>query len=156
AFQSLCSATGGDYAAVVKAADAGGWAATAEPTDADDTIVVNEKAARAKTDNGETLTLFATSGVRHGAGGDIPVSTCKISSNKPDADLLAHTQAWLGYAPDSGDAGLAVYYVKSASPKPTHVGKDGVGAAMAAGSVSVVKVQQDPNGAILVYQTFHK
>ncbi|HUZ14245.1 MAG TPA: hypothetical protein VMU93_15520 [Caulobacteraceae bacterium] len=156
AFQNVCSATAASYPAVVKAADAGGWADTAVPADSDAKVTITAKMARSKAAGGETLMLSATQGLLQGAGGGTPVSTCKISSNRPEPDLIARAKAWLGYAPDAApDPTLAVYYVKPGGAKPEHVAKANLNAALASGGLSVLKFQQDPDGAILVYQTYN-
>jgi hypothetical protein len=156
-FRNICGASGGDYTAIVKAADASGWADAQPRAEADDTVSVTSTSAKAKTVDGVDLMLLATQGLMHTkSGAQVPVSTCKISSNKADADLMARAQAWMGFAPDSGDATLATYFVKPAAGKPQHVPQNQLNAALASGGFSIVKVQQDSDGAILVYQTYSK
>jgi hypothetical protein len=156
AFQSLCGATGGAYPDVIKAASADGWVDTPSPADTDTTVSITAKTARSKSAGGEQLMLLASQGLRHAAGGDIPVSTCKVSTNKHDAGLLARAQSWFGFPPDGGDATLAVYYVKPGGAKPQHVAKEGLAAALASGGFAIVKFQQDADGSTLVYQTYSK
>ena len=156
AFQSVCGATGGAYDKVAAAVATGGWVDSGVPAENPGNISITGQMARSKADEGVTLTLLATQGVQHASDGDVQVSTCKISSNKPDAALLTEAQSWLGVPPDSSDQGLAVYYVKPGGAKPQHVAKTDIGKALAAGGVAVVKFQQDTDGAILVYQTFSK
>ena len=156
-FRNVCGASGGDYAVIIKTADASGWADAQPRAETDNTISVTATSARAKTVDGVDLMLLATQGLLHTKGGAaVPVSTCKISSNKPDAELMGRAQAWMGFAPDTGDATLATYFVKPAAGKPQHVPQDQLNAAMASRGFAIVKVQQDPDGAILVYQTYSK
>ena len=156
AFQSVCSSTGAAYDKVAAAATAGGWVDTPVPAeDEPANVSITGKMARSKADAGVTLTLLATQGVQHASDGDVTVATCEIRSNKQDEGVRAAAQAWLGFAPDSQDQGLDVYYVKPGA-KPAHVAKADIGKALAAGGVGVLKVQQDADGVILKLQTFSK
>lgn len=156
AFQSLCRATGNDYNAVGKAAAAAGWGTAQLEPDAQDGISITGKAAWEKTFGAQTVTLLESTGLRHTKAGDIPMTSCKISTNKPDAGVVDRAKAWLGFAPDGGDATLAVFYVKSGTGQPEHIPPSGLQDAMNSGGFSIVKVQQDAASAILDYQSYSK
>jgi hypothetical protein len=158
AFESVCGTAGGAYTAVVQAASPGaGWADTPVVADDDPAVSVTDKLARTKSVGGVDLTLLATRGLRHTKSGDIPVSTCKISTNKADPALLPAAQSWVGSAPDAApDSTLAVYYVKPGPGKPNHIGQAGLNDAMAAGGFAILKFQENADSAILVYQTYSK
>jgi hypothetical protein len=119
-------------------------------------VSITSQAAREKSVNGVTLTLLVNQGLRHTHSGDIPQSVCKISDSRPDPGVIARSTTWLGFPQDSGDATLAVYYVKPGGAHPAHVPPDGLNAAMASGGFSIVKVQQDAGSAIFVFTTFSK
>jgi len=159
AFQSICGATAGAYPAVVRAADSSSWTDTSIRPEPDPSVSITDTTARSKSVNGVDLTLLATRGLRHTKSGDIPVSTCKISADKPDPALLAAAQAWVGAAPDAApDPTLAVYFVKPGAGKPDHIGNDPAAqnAAMASGGLAILKFQQNSDSAILVYQIYSK
>ncbi|HEX3920614.1 MAG TPA: hypothetical protein VHW60_25010 [Caulobacteraceae bacterium] len=157
AFETVCAATGGDYVAVLKAADASGWTETQVIPETDASVSLTDQAAREKPmPGGETLTLLVNRGLRHTHSGDVPQSVCKVSDSKPDPGVIARSAAWLGFPQDGGDATLAVYYVKSNGAHPTHIASTALNAAMANGGFSIVKVQQDEGSAIFVYQTYSK
>ena len=159
AFQSICGTAGGEYPAMVRAAESSSWTDTSIRPEPDPSVSITDTTARAKNVNGVDLTLLATRGLRHTKSGDIPVSTCKISTNKPDPALLAAAQAWVGVAPDAApDPTLAVYFVKAGAGKPDHIGNDpsAQNAAMAASGLAILKFQQNSDSAILVYQTYRK
>jgi hypothetical protein len=158
AFKSLCLGAPNDYPSVVKAATAAGWTETELVPETDDAISITDKAAREKTVNGVHLTLLVSRGLRHTKAGDIAEADCKVSSEKPDPGVVDKTKTWLGFAPDGGDATLAVFYVKSGGGSPAHL--DGapasLNAALASGGFSVIKAQQDATSSILVYTSFSK
>jgi hypothetical protein len=156
AFQSICWNTSGDYLAAKAAADGGGWSESDVVADKETGLSVTDQAAREKNVGGLRLTLLISRGIRHISTGDIKEQTCKLSVNKADNALVGEGKAWVGVAPDAGDPTFAVYYVKLASGKPDHVGKDGANTAMAAGGFGVLKFQQDSDAGILVYQSYAK
>ena len=158
AFEAVCGSAGGDFPSVVRAANpADGWADTPVVAEDDPAVSITDKQARTKSVGGVELTLLATRGLRHTKTGDIPVSTCKISTNKPDPALLPAAQSWVGTAPDaSPDSTLAVYYVKPGPGKPNHIGQAGLNDAMNAGGFAILKFQENSDSAILVYQTYTK
>lgn len=156
AFQSICWNTAGDYLATIKAADADGWTNADLVADKEAGLSITDQAAREKTVGGARLTLLLSRGLRHVSSGDIKEQTCKLSTSRANSGLVGEGKAWVGSAPDGGDPTLAVYYVKLASGKPDHVGKDGANAAMAAGGFGVLKFQQDSDAAIMVYQSYSK
>ena len=156
AFQSICVATNNDYLATIKAADAAGWTQTDLVPAPDSAISVTDKAARETAVGKEHLTLLVSRGLRHTKGGDVPEADCKISTDQADAGVVDRTKSWLGFAPDGGDATMALFYVKSGGDQPTHIPTSGLNAAMSSGGFSVIKAQQDPASAILVYQSFTK
>jgi hypothetical protein len=157
AFQSICWGTTDDYVAALKAAAAAGWTDTAVTGGDEAGVSITDKAAKEKSvDGGGRLTLLITRGLRHVSTGDLKVTTCKLSFSKPDPGLIGAAQAWIGGAPDGGDATLAVYYVGLSSGAPNHVGKAGMGAALASGGLSILKFQQDSDAGILVDQSYSK
>ncbi|HUO11357.1 MAG TPA: hypothetical protein VMU37_01240 [Caulobacteraceae bacterium] len=155
-FQKICWASGGDYVKMLGDATADSWVETQVVPESDAGVSITDQAARTKAVNGLDLTLLVTRGLRHTKGGDVKVSTCKLAVNKPDADLLGASQAWVGSAPDNGDATSAVYFVGMGGAKPDHVGQAGVQAAMNAGGFGVLKFQNDDADSILVYQLYAK
>jgi hypothetical protein len=156
AFETVCVASGGNYAQMLSAATSGGWTDTQVVPETDTAVSITSQAAREKTVDGVTLTLLVNQGLRHTRSGDVPQSVCKISDGRPDPGVITRSTAWLGFAQDSGDATLAVYYVKPGGVRPAHVPSDGLNAAMAAGGFSIIKVQQDQGSAIFVYTTYSK
>ncbi len=156
AFQSICVATNNDYLATIKAADAAGWTETDLVPAPDAAISITDKAARETAVGKMHLTLLVSRGLRHTKGGDVPEADCKVSTDQADAGIVDRTKTWLGFAPDGGDATLALFYVKPDGAQPTHIPQSGLNAALAAGGFSVIKAQQDPASAILVYQSFTK
>jgi hypothetical protein len=156
AFQSICWNTSGDYVAAIKAADTDGWQTADLVADKENGLSITDQAAREKTVGPLRLTLLISRGLRHVSSGDLKEQTCKLSVDKADAGLVGEGQAWIGAAPDSGDPTFSVYYVKLASGKPEHVGKDGANAAMAAGGFGILKFQQDADSGIMVYQSYAK
>jgi len=157
AFQSICWGTSDDSVAALKAADASGWRETDVTAPDEEGVSVTDKAAREKAvDGGGRLTLLISRGLRHLSTGDVKVTTCKLSFNKPDPTLISDSQTWVGGAPDAGDATLAVYYVGMGAGKPNHVGKAGMGAALTNGGLSILKFQQDSDAGILVDQSYSK
>jgi hypothetical protein len=157
AFQSICWGTSDDYVAALKTADASGWRDTDVTAPDEQGVSITDKAAREKeVDGGGRLTLLISRGLRHLSTGDVKVTTCKLSSNRPDPTLIGASQTWVGGAPDAGDATLAVYYVGLSSGKPTQVGKAGMAAALSGAGLSILKFQQDSDAGILVDQTYSK
>ena len=159
AFRSICLASPNDYPSVVKAAEAGGWTETQLVPDTDDSISVQDKAAREKTVGGVHMTLLVSRGLRHTKSGDVSESDCKVSTEKPDPAVVGETKTWMGVAPDGGDAtSLVVYYVKPGGGTPAHLegAPASLNAALAAGGFSVIKAQQDQGSSILVYTSFSK
>ena len=157
AFQNVCVGTGGDYVAILKAADASGWTETQVIPETDTSVSLTDQAAREKViPGGPILTLLANRGLRHTHGGDIPQSVCKVSASKPDPGVVARSQTWLGFPQDGGDPTLAVFYVKPNGGHPTHIAQADLNAAMASGGFSIIKIQQDEGSAIFVFQTFSK
>ena len=141
----------------VKAADADGWTDTAVSGGDEAGVSITDKAAMEKAvDGGGRLTLLVTRGLRHMSTGDLKVTTCKLSYSKADPGLISAAQSWIGGAPDGGDATLAIYYVGLSSGTPNHVGKAGMGAALSAGGLSILKFQQDSDAGILVDQSYAK
>lgn len=157
AFRSICWNSAGDYVATVKAADADGWKDTQVVTNADDGVSVTDKAAREKAGQDGDMTMLVTRGLRHTKSGqDIKVDTCKLTINKPDAGLIGASQAWVGAAPDSGDATLAVYYVKPGAGQPDHLAASQLNAALGSGGLGILKFQQDSDATTMVYQVYSK
>jgi hypothetical protein len=157
AFQSICWNTTDDYVAILKAAGDAGWTNADVTAPDEDGVSVTDKAAREKSvEGGGRLTLLVSRGLRHISSGDLKVTTCKISFSKGDPGLISGAQAWIGSAPDNTDPTLAIYYVSLASGKPNHVGKAGMGAALSAGGLSILKFQQDSNASIMVDQSYSK
>jgi hypothetical protein len=159
AFQKLCWASGGDYVASLKAADADGWTDTAVTgEDAAGAVSVTDKRAKAKFANGASLTLLVSRGLQNFKDiGQVKVLNCKLSINKPDKNLISEGKAWLG-APDAApDPTLAVYYVKLApGGAPSHVTKEGLTQAIGSGGFAILKFQQDSDGGTLVYTAYSK
>jgi hypothetical protein len=156
-FQAVCWGTNDDYVAALKAADTSGWHETDVTAPDEPGVSVTDKAAREKAvDGGGRLTLLISRGLRHLSTGDVKVTTCKLSYNRPDPSLISAGQTWVGGAPDAGDATLAVYYVGMGAGKPNHVGKAGMGAALTNGGLSILKFQQDSDAGILVDQSYSK
>jgi hypothetical protein len=160
AFQAVCWAPGDDYMGVLKAASDAGWSDTAVSGGDEQGVSITDKAAKEKAvDGGGRLTLLVTRGLRHlSKGGDLKVTTCKLSFSKADPALIGTATAWLGGdAPDNDkDPTLAIYYVGLASGKPNHVGKPGMNAALAGGGLSILKFQQDSDSSIVVDQSYSK
>lgn len=157
AFQSICWGTGDDYVAALKAADASGWANTSVTAPDEAGISITDKAAREKSvDGGGRLTLLISRGLRHLSTGDMKVTTCKLSYSKPDAGLIGAAKSWIGDGPDNTDPTMAIYYVGLGAGKPNHIGKAGMGAALAGGGVSILKFQQDNDASIVVDQSYSK
>ncbi|HEY1427436.1 MAG TPA: hypothetical protein VGF50_12245 [Caulobacteraceae bacterium] len=158
AFQKVCWASGGDYMASLKAADADGWTDTAVTGEDAGGVSVTDKAAKAKLANGASLTLLVSRGLQNLKDiGQVKVVTCKLAVSKPDSGLVSESKAWLGVAPDNpADPTLAVYYVKMAPGAPSHVSKDGLAGAINSGGLAILKFQQDSDGGILVYTGYSK
>ena len=158
AFQSICLASPNDYLSIIKAADAAGWTETELVPEPNDAISITDKAAREKTLGEVHMTLLVSRGLRHTKGGDVSEADCKVSTEKPDPGMVAKTKTWLGFAPDSGDATLAVFYVKPGGGQPAHIdgGSAALNSAMTNGGFSVIKAQQDQGSSILVYTSFSK
>ena len=57
--------------------------------------------------------------------------------------------------PDVSDDSLSTFYVRT-GPQPVHLAQSELNAALAAGSFSFIKAQQDPASVTLVYTTFSK
>ena len=156
-FQSVCWGTSDDYVAALKVAAADGFRDTDVTAADEEGVSITDKSALEKQgDNGGRMTLLISRGIRHISSGDLKVTTCKLSYDKADPSLTSAAQAWIGGAADGGDATLAIYYVALASGTPNHVGKAGMGAALSAGGLSILKFQQDSDAAILVDQSYSK
>jgi hypothetical protein len=158
AFQKVCWATGGDYLASLKAADADGWTETAVVADAQSPVSITDKAARAKLIGGSNLTLLVSRGIQHTKSGDVKVDTCKLAVSKADNALIGEGKSWMGgAAPDAApDPTLAVYYVKLATGAPNHVAAAGLNDALNAGGFVILKFQQDSDSGIMVYTAYSK
>ncbi|MGH6958782.1 MAG: hypothetical protein ACREEW_19125 [Caulobacteraceae bacterium] len=158
AFQSVCWKAAGDYVATVNAADADGWKETEVVAQPDDSVSITDKAAREKVTPAGDFKLLVTRGLRHMSNGaDIKVSTCKLTSDKPDAGLIEAGEGWVGAQPvPGGDKTLATYFVKLGSGKPDSIPTSGVQSAMNAGGFGVLKFQQDPDAGIVVYEAYSK
>ena len=155
AFQSICVTHANNYSDVLTAAAADGWTDTQLIPTTDDGVSITSKAAKEKTVGTTHLTLLVSTGLRHTKTGDIPEGDCKVSTDSADPTIVDGAKSWLGFAPDSGDATLAVFYVKTGA-QPTHIPPAGLNAALAAGGFSVIKAQQDQSSAILVYTSYSK
>lgn len=158
AFRSICLANPNNYLSIVKAADSAGWTETELVPETTDTMSITDKAAREKSVGDVHLTLLVSRGLRHTKGGDVAEADCKVSTEKPDPGMVDRAKSWLGFPPDSGDATLAVFYVKSGGGQPAHIdgGPAALNNAMADGGFSVIKAQQDQASSILVYTSFSK
>jgi hypothetical protein len=156
AFKKICWDTAGDYVQALKSAADDSWTDTqvVAPTAAN--VSITDKAARDKEVGGVGMTLLVTRGLQHTSGGDVKVSTCKMTVSKADNALVSEGKAWVGTDPNSGDATSAVYFVKPGPGKPNPIASTEVQAAMNAGGFGVLKFQQDDADAILVYQFFSK
>ena len=156
-FQAVCWGTSDDYVAALKAADTSGWHETDVTAPDEPGVSVTDKAAREKAvDGGGRLTLLISRGLRHLSTGDVKVTPCKLSYNRPDPSLISAGQTWVGGAPDGGDATLAIFYVGLSSGKPDHVGKAGMAAALTGPGLSILKFQQDSDSSIVVEQSYSK
>jgi hypothetical protein len=155
-FQKVCWGSGGDYVKMLAAATSDNWVETQVVPESDPGVSITDQAARNKSVGGLDLTLLFIRGLRHTSGGDVKTSTCKLTVSKADAGLIGESQAWVGSAPDSGDATSAVYFLGLGGDTPNHVGKTGVAAAMNAGGFGVLKFQNDDSDAILVFQVYAK
>jgi hypothetical protein len=156
AFQAICGQAKGSYVSMLSNATSQNFTETQVTPETDAGVSITAQAAREGSVDGITLTLLASQGVRHTSKADLAQTVCKLSSNKPDPNAIADTQAALGFAPDSNSQGLAVFYFSTASGKPTHVAPSGLQTALDAGGFSFIKVQQDEGSAIFVYQTYSK
>jgi hypothetical protein len=160
AFQSICWSTGDDYVAALKAAASAGWTDTAVNGGDEQGVSIQDKAAKEKAaEGGGRLTLLITRGLRHmSKGGDLKVTTCKLSYSKADPGLISTATTWMGGVGQDNDKDptLAVYYVSLAPGNPNHVGKTGVNAAISGGGVSILKFQQDSDSSIVVDQSYSK
>ena len=158
AFQSICLASPNDYLSVVKAADAAGWTATELVPQTDEAVSVTDKAAREKSVGDVHMTLLVSRGLRHMKDGDVTEADCKVSTEKPDPGVVDKTKSWLGFAPDGGDATLAVFFVRPGGGQPAHIegGSAALKSAMDGGGFSVIKAQQDQGSSILVYTRYSK
>jgi len=155
-FQKVCWAPGGDYVKIVSAATADNWVDAPVVVENDPSVSITDKISRMKSVSGLDLTLLVTRGLRHTKGGDVKVSNCKLTVSKADPGVLGASQAWVGSAPDKGDATSGIYFVGMGGDKPHQVGQAGIQAAMNAGGFGVLKFQVDDSDAILVYQVYAK
>lgn len=158
AFQKVCWNTGGNYMAAVQAAADDGWTDTAVVADTAGPVSITDKAAKSKLAGGSNLTLLVSRGIQHTKGGDIKVSTCKLTISKPDNALIGEGKSWMGgAAPDAApDPTLAVYYAKLAAGAPNHVAQAGLNDALNAGGFVILKFQQDSDAGIMVYTAYSK
>jgi hypothetical protein len=155
AFQAVCVANASNYSGALDAAKAAGFTDTQLIPPTDDSFTVTSTQAREKQVGTEHLTLLVQQGLRHLKSRDIPEADCKISTDQADSQIRERTKSWLGFAPDISDDSLSTFYVKT-GPQPVHIAQSDLNAALAAGSLSFIKAQQDPASATLVYTTFSK
>ncbi|HTX49486.1 MAG TPA: hypothetical protein VME40_08855 [Caulobacteraceae bacterium] len=155
AFQAVCVAHANNYSGALDAAKAAGFTDTQLIPPTDDSMSITSTQAREKVVGTEHLTLLLQQGLRHLKSGDISEADCKISTDQADNGVRERTKSWLGFGPDSSDDALSTFYVKT-GPQPEHIAQSGLNAALAAGGFSVIKAQQDPASATLVYTTFSK
>ncbi|MFI4934424.1 MAG: hypothetical protein ACHP7N_07385 [Caulobacterales bacterium] len=156
AFQTICADTTADFPAVLKAADAAGFTEANLIADADPTLTVTDKDGREKSVGGATLRMLAIRGTKTSPGGQLTLSTCKISTDKADNGLLAKAQSWLGIPTDSSDKGMASYLVTVNGGARTPLTHAQIGASLSAGGAHILKFQEDAASASLVYQKFTK
>ena len=150
AFRNICVAHTGNYVDTVNAAKAGGWTEVPVNIPDDPAVAVSSKSAMSLTADGASLTLVAVTGLQHMKAGDTPVTSCRIESNKSDADAIGETTAWLGVKPDGGDSSLAYYFMTGSPDHLTH----NTSPTIPPGGLSLIKVQLDSGSAILVDQFF--
>jgi hypothetical protein len=150
-FKNVCVAHAGDYAGTVNAAKASGWSdAAGIDMPADANVSITSEAALIMPLNGANLTLLISSGLQHMRSGDTPETTCRIESNKPDAQAIDATKGWLGLQPNGGDASLAYFFVTGTPDRLVRISTTTIPPA----GMSLIKVQQDAGSAIFIDQFF--
>ena len=100
AFRQICGDTRADYPAVVKAVDAGGWAATDVKATTMEGVVVSDQVSRSKTVGGDKLVLLAWTGLK----GAVKITACTVRApNSKTDEIKAAVQSWAGFAPQVSD-----------------------------------------------------
>jgi hypothetical protein len=100
AFRQICGDTRADYPAVVKAANAGGWAATDVKATTMEGVVVSDQVSRSKAVDGEKLVLLAWTGLK----GAVKITACTVRApNSKTDEIKAAVQTWAGFAPQVSD-----------------------------------------------------
>jgi len=100
AFRQICGDTRADYAAVVTAANAGGWAAADVKAEMMEGVVVSAQVSRSKTVAGDKLVLQTWTGLK----GAYKITACTVrASNSKTDEIKAAVQAWVGFAPQASD-----------------------------------------------------
>jgi hypothetical protein len=100
AFRQVCGDTRADYPTVVKALDAGGWAAADVKAAPMEGVVVSSQISRTKTVAGDKLVLQAWTGLK----GAVKIAACTVRApNSKTDEVKAAVQTWVGFAPQITD-----------------------------------------------------
>ena len=164
AFRAICGDTNDNFPTVVTAAaTADGWQDANVMGDDFPGVSVTDKAARAKGEGTQMITLRATRGLRTAKEGDITVSTCVISSANVTPGLLGRVQAWLKLTPASTDSDKDTGVDKAsylltldADGARQAITQADVAAAVGKGGAHLLKFREGADGEVLEYDRFSK
>jgi hypothetical protein len=106
AFRQVCGDTHGDFAAVKAAVAGPGWKPTEVKAATMQGVTVVESVARAEVAGRSKVTLYAWRGTK----GTVQVNACTVRvSAVPMGDLVADSQGWAGFTPQTNDKSKTVW-----------------------------------------------
>lgn len=147
AFTQVCGDTHADYAAVVAAAQAGGWTAAEVSSAPMDKVTVAETLSRATKVDGVALTLSAWHGATKSG---VTVTGCTVRVSKADvAGAGTAAQAWLGFAPQVADAHKTAFHFTEADGARKAVDASQNEAAAGGAGLQMLTISGDAKGTVL-------
>ncbi len=143
----MCADTHADYAAVLAAAQEGGWAPSEVNSPTMEKVVVAQTLGQAKKVDGVGLTLFAWRGATKTG---VQVAGCTVRVAKVDtAQAQAAAQAWLGFAPQVTSPTKATFHYTEADGARTAIDSTQYDAAAAAGGLDMLTISGDAKGTVI-------
>ncbi len=157
-FTSYCTATHGDRAAALAAADAAGWITVNPaqvPIPAQPTFKLDDYSVRLKADGQNFQVLLVGVGTATSVGKSYPADVCMAIAKPGDAGALAQVKAWAGAEPMMSVAAshMDVYGFEETAGggrKPIMAGSDEGKAALAAGRITMVLAAAPAGDVVLL------
>jgi hypothetical protein len=148
AFQSVCATPLSDFAAVKKAADAGGWAEGAAKGETTmPSVTISDQMTRGARLGNQSLVMSAWQGL-HKTGAK--VSDCTVHADKVAFGAMRDAAAaWLTLQPKTNEPKKVIYEFTDSAGGHHAVAPSERDAAAAAGGLEILTISPDGDGAVL-------